>query len=55
MPVTVEEVTADVAPSERRGEPQAAAEPHPLQPSGMRRQREQLERLQLRAARVAAN
>jgi len=55
MPLSVDEVTADVAPPEGRGQPAARAESQPPQPSDIRRQREQFERMQQRAARVCAD
>jgi hypothetical protein len=55
MATTIDEVTAEVAPSTRRGEPQPSREQASPQQSNTRHQREQFEWMQLRAARVAAN
>jgi len=55
MPVSVDEVTAEVAPPENRSQPAARAEAQPPSPSEVRRQREQFERVQQRAARVCAD
>ena len=55
MPVTIDEVTADVSePPSRGGSDQQQAEP-PSPAAEQRRFREQLDRLQQRAARVRAN
>jgi hypothetical protein len=56
MPVTIDEVSADVAePQNRGGGTTQSAEPQPGSPSEQRRQRELIERLAQRAARVCAN
>jgi hypothetical protein len=54
MPLSVGEVSADVAPQDR-AQPAQRSEPQPPSPSDLRRQRDDLERMRLRAARVAAN
>ena len=55
MAVTIEEVTAEVAPAESPSRGQARAEPQPPRPSTLRLLREQCERMQQRAARVKAD
>jgi hypothetical protein len=55
MPVTIDEMTADVAPAENRGASSDAAPPPPNPPAEQRRQKELLERIHQRAARVRAN
>ena len=56
MSVAIDEVTAEVAPPETRGQSEpAASSPQSSSPQQERRQREQFERLQLRAKRVCAN
>ena len=54
MPVTIDEMTADVAPPENRGASADAPAPQPDAAAERRRQKEQLERIQQRAARVRA-
>jgi hypothetical protein len=54
MPVSVDEVTAEVAP-ESRGQPAAQGQSQSATPSEQRRQREQFERMQQRAERVRAD
>lgn len=56
MPLTIDQVSAEVGPPEGRlqsAEPAAPAQPP--QPSDLRRQREQLERMYERACRIAAD
>jgi hypothetical protein len=56
MAVVIDEVTADVAPPETRGQSeQASGSPAPSSPQQERKLREQVERMQLRAKRVCAN
>jgi len=56
MTVAIDEVTAEVAPPETRGQSeQSASTPQSPSPQQERRQREQFERMQLRAKRVCAN
>ncbi len=56
MSVAIDEVTAEVAPPDTRGQSeQAASSPQSSSPQQERRQREQFERMQLRAKRVCAN
>jgi hypothetical protein len=55
MPLSVGEVTAEVAPPAERGTAPARGESQPPAQAELRRQREDLERMHLRAARVAAN
>ena len=55
MPVTIDEMTADIAPPENRGGSADTPSPPPNAPADQRRQKEQLERIQERAARVRAN
>lgn len=55
MPVTIDEMTADIAPPENRGAASETPSPQPNAPAEQRRQKEQLERIQQRAARVRAN
>jgi hypothetical protein len=56
MPVSIDEVSADVSAPENRGSSSdKPAAPSSTSPSEQRRQKEQLERMQQRAARVCAN
>lgn len=56
MAVTIDEVSAEVSAPEARGQAaQAGSNRQPPSPSEMRRQREQLERMQQRACRIAAD
>jgi hypothetical protein len=55
MPITIDEVTAEVAPPEERERDDRAPQPQPPAPSELRRQREYFNRLEQRAARVRAN
>jgi hypothetical protein len=56
MPVTIDEVSVDVsAPQSGGGTPTQSAEPQAASPSDQRRQRDAIERMQQRAARVSAN
>ncbi|HYR91448.1 MAG TPA: hypothetical protein VE422_45770 [Terriglobia bacterium] len=56
MPVSIDEVTAEVASPNDSSSGQAASnEPRPPSPSDARYQREQFERMQVRAARVCAD
>jgi hypothetical protein len=55
MPVNIDEVTAEVSPPERRDQAAESAAAQPPSPSEVRRQREQFERMKLRAARVHAD
>lgn len=55
MPVTIDEVTADVTPQDGRGAAVETPAPPLSSPSEQRRQRELFERMQQRAARVCAN
>jgi len=55
MPVSVDEMTAEVTPPETRSQPAARTETQPPSPSEVRRQREQIERMLQRAARVLAD
>jgi hypothetical protein len=56
MTVAIDEVTAEVAPPETRGQSeQASSSSQSSSPQQERRQREQYERMQLRAKRVCAN
>ena len=55
MPLTIDEVTADVATPEGSATPSPRAEAHSTQPSEVRRQCEQFERKRKRAARVVAD
>jgi len=55
MSVAIEEVTAEVAPPETRGQQSQGAQPQTTSPAQLRKQREQLERMQQRAARVCAD
>ena len=56
MPVAIDEVTAEVAPPDTRGQAdQATHAQSASSPQQERRQREQFERMQLRAKRVFAN
>ena len=56
MPITIDEVTADVSePQSRGGAGSQPAAAQPKSPSEQRRLQEMFERLQQRAARVCAN
>jgi hypothetical protein len=56
MPVAIDEVTAEVAPPDTRGQTDQAPNAQPASsPQQERRQREQFERMQRRAKRVSAN
>jgi hypothetical protein len=56
MAVAIDEVTAEVAPPETRGQAaQADNASSSSSPQQERRQREQFERMQMRAKRVCAN
>lgn len=56
MAVAIDEVTAEVATPETRGQPeQADNASSSSSPQQERRQREQFERMQMRAKRVCAN
>ena len=56
MAVAIDEVTAEVAPPETRGQAAPAdTASSSSSPQQERRQREQFERMQLRAKRVCAN
>jgi hypothetical protein len=55
MAVTIDEVTADVAPAETSTRAEPRGERQPPRPSELRRHREQIERLQQRADRVKAD
>ncbi len=57
MPVTIEEITAEVeAPPANPGPPaQAGDGPHPAPERELRRQREVLDRLAIRSARLRAD
>jgi hypothetical protein len=55
MPLSVGEVTAEVAAPAERTQPAARSESQPASQADLRRQREDVERTRLRAARVAAN
>jgi hypothetical protein len=56
MAVTIDEVSAEVSAPESRGQAApAGSSQQPPSPSEMRRQREQLERMQQRACRIAAD
>ena len=56
MSVAIDEVTAEVAPPETRGQrEQDSSSPAPPSPQQERKMREQFERMQLRAKRVCAN
>jgi hypothetical protein len=55
MPVTIDEVTAEVSTPEGSAQPAPRAESQPAQPSELRRQNEQYERRCQRAARVMAD
>ena len=55
MPVSIEEVTADVRPPENRGSSSDSPAPQANAASDQRRQKEHLERIHQRASRVRAN
>jgi hypothetical protein len=55
MSITVDEVTAEVAPSERGAEAPPRRDGEPPKPSDLRRQREVVERMQQRMMRVFAD
>ncbi len=55
MPIAIDEVTAEVAAPEGRGQQAQHPDPQTASPAELRRQREQLERMQQRAARVCAD
>ena len=55
MPVTIDEVSADVAPQTRGPAAAPPAEPQTPTPAQLRQLREQMERLQQRALRLEAN
>jgi len=56
MAVSIDEVTAEVSAPEARGQTaQGGSSPQSPSPSDLRRQREQLERMQQRACRIAAD
>ena len=55
MSVAIDEVTAEVAPPETRGQAEQAASAPSSSPQQERRQREQFEKMQMRAKRVCAN
>jgi hypothetical protein len=55
MAIAIDEVTAEVAPPEGRGPTAQPAGAQSSSATEQRRQREQLERLQQRAARVRAD
>ena len=55
MPITIDEVTAEVAPQERGGRSDQSGEAKTPTPSQLRRQRDQIERLKQRAMRLKAD
>jgi hypothetical protein len=55
MAVAIDEVTAEVAPPEGRAQSPQGAEQPASSPAELRRQREQFERIEKRAARVCAD
>lgn len=55
MPITIDEVTAEVAPPDEREPEDRAQQAQPPAPSELRRQREYFQRLEQRGARVRAN
>jgi hypothetical protein len=55
MPVTIDQVTADVVPPDRDGQQAPPAQPRPSAEADERRQRERLERYRSRLARVFAD
>lgn len=55
MPFSVDEVSAEVTTPETRGGSAGRAESQPPTPTEMRRQREQIERMERRADRVRAD
>ena len=56
MPLTIDQVSAEVGAPEGRGQPaETAPSQQAPQPSDLRRQREQLERMHQRACRIAAD
>jgi hypothetical protein len=55
MSVAIEEVTAEVTPSEGRAQQPPPAEPQTTSPAQIRRQLEQYERMRQRAARLCAD
>jgi hypothetical protein len=55
MSVSIDEVTADVTAPAGRDQQTPRAEPQTASPTEVRRQREQMERMRQRAARVCAD
>jgi hypothetical protein len=55
MPLSVDEVSAEVSTPENRTQPAGRTEPQPPTPSEIRRQREQIERMEKRRARIRAD
>jgi hypothetical protein len=55
MSVAIDEVTAEVTAPESRGPQPQQSQPQTASPADVRRQREQFERMQQRAARVCAD
>jgi hypothetical protein len=55
MPVAIDEVTAEVAAPEGRAQSAQGSDSPTASPAELRRQREQFERIEKRAARVCAD